>query len=384
MKKLSLTTTALYIALASAAFADSNSVIVTQASVGAGAPSLNFTQSGSGATANIIQNGGNTLTGVQVGTGGTVLNADQENPTAGAANTINYTGRSNSVVTINQLANNGIFNAGASVGNTANVDLQGNLAGTNPNKLTITQVGYNNTATVNDAYAGYAPIPTLIDTTNVIQYSDNANAGNQLQIISNKPSAGENVNVLQNGGNKANINIVGGQQGITLTQTNTAKNTASANVANLRINGAGFTFTQTGTLNDIETNLNGTTTNAGLVGFQNGTGNYANITQNISYQDGNVGANVVDQTGNNNIAVATQTNTHNSKFSIIQNGNANNALINQGGTSNTALIQQTGNNNQGTINQTGTSNTAQIIQATNNNVATITQNGTGLTTVIHQ
>jgi len=384
MKKISLAT-ALYLSTAALAFADSNSLIVTQASVGAGAPSLNFTQSGSGALASVIQNGNDTLTGVQVGTGGTKLNVDQENPTAGAVNTIGYTGRGNSNVTIDQRASNGVFTASGSAGNTANVDMQGNgAAGGTANKLFLDQVGFNNNAIINDAFAGYAPSPTNFDNIQVAQYSDTAAAGNQFQNNTTGIGAGGSTTVVQKGGNKANFAFTaGGGQFVTLSQTNSADNIASANVANLTFIGADFQWTQTGTTNNVQGSLGGTSVNGGIKGFQNGNGNIANLTQVSSYIS-TLGGDVVDQTGNNNTVVTKQTNTHESTYLIQQQGNLNQAFATQTGTSDTATLQQTGNSNNGQVTQSGTSNVAQLIQAGNSNIGSITQSGTGASAIIHQ
>jgi len=358
MKKLSLAT-ALYLSTAALAFADSNSLIVTQASVGAGAPSINFTQSNSGALASVIQNGNDTLTGVQVGTGGTKLNVDQENPTAGAVNTIGYTGRGNSDVTIDQRASNGIFTASGSAGNTATVDMQGNIAGNPANKLFVDQVGFNNNAIVYDTFAGTVAAP-LAEGIQVGQYSDKAAAANQLQLQSTGILGGY---FLQQNGNKANVTINGGTQNVSLTQTNTADNAALANVANITIAGAGFNFTQTGTTNDLEANLTGSSFNQGLKGFQSGSGNLATFTQKSVYQDSATGPNTIDQTGNNNIATATQNlGTHDSKFGIFQTGNNDNATLVQVGTSNVASMTQQGNLNTASLTQSGTGATATIAQ----------------------
>jgi len=367
MKKFSLAT-ALYLSTAAFAFADSNSLIITQASVGAGAPSLNFTQSGSGALASIIQNGNNALTGVQVGTDGTKLNVDQENPTAGAVNTINYTGRGNSNTTVYQRASNGIFTAGGSAGNTANIDMSDNTISTLPNTLTLDQVGFNNKATAYSSFTGYSTFTTLRDNWQIAQYSDSAASGNTAQVTNNGLHAGEALLLVQQGGNVANISYVGGGgQSTGLTQTNTADNAAVGNTANVLFgyNGFGsaiFSFTQTGTQNNLLANLGGTTVNYGMKGWQNGTGNQATVTQNNSYLDGATGQDAVYQTGNNNTATGTQNNTHNSIFTIQQNGNGNSASVLQSGTSNVASLTQQGNVNTASLTQSGTGATAIIAQ----------------------
>jgi len=358
MKKLSLAAV-LYLSTAAVAFADSNSLIITQTSVGGGAPSLNFTQSSSGALASVIQNGNNALTGVQTGAGGTTLNVDQENPTNGAVNTINYTGRGNSNVTIDQRAANGIFTASGSAGNTANIDIADNTLGGSGkvNSLALDQVGFNNTATVYDTFAGAAGVG--YDALQIGQYSDSAAAGNKIQVTS---AGRDNLYALQQGGNIANISILGGGQNTTLTQTNTADNATSANTANLTISGAGLNFTQTGTLNNLTANLNGTITNFGLQGFQSGTNNKGTVTQTHAEIDLATNINVLDQTGTNNTATATQTNTVNSHFTIAQNGTGDMATVAQTGTNNVASLTQQGNINTASLTQSGTGATAIIAQ----------------------
>jgi len=361
MKKLYLLATALYLGTTATGFA-ANTLIISQAPVGGNTPVLNFSQGGAtNAFGSIIQNGNNTLTGVQLGDGAK-FSADQENPTSGAVNTINYTGRGNSNVIIDQRATNGIFSASGSAGNTVTVDMAGNLPGGPANSLFVDQVGFNNNATIFDTFAGSA---TLGENFNVAQYSDSTVAGNQLQVQSSGVlnSSGQFV---QQGGNKANVTINGGVQLVNLQQKNTADNIASANVANMTINNANVDWSQTGTKNDLEAKLTGASTNAGLYGWQAGNGNLATVTQTNAYLDfgGGLskGANGLYQTGDNNIALATQTNTHNSSFVIQQNGNGNNT----------------------TIAQTGTNHVAQVYQINNNNTASITQSGTGASAIVHQ
>ena len=213
MKRLSLTTTALYLAIASAAFADGNSFNITQTAVGTNGGTATFTQeNGAGQVANVNQTGLNTITGDQEGNGAKFIST-QSNPTSGAANTISYTGTNTSNTTINQGASYSTFTASGASGNAANVFVQGYPDATYATpKVLVTQAGYNNNASINSDIVGYTPIASSpANNINVVQLSDNANSGNQFTGAVTSGVA-TSLSVAQVGGNKANVLVSAGVQ----------------------------------------------------------------------------------------------------------------------------------------------------------------------------
>jgi len=441
MKKILLiSASTLSLAVASSAWADSNTVYLDQTGTDQGAT---ITQSGtdntvgtSGHNNAFVQGndtsgtGGNVLSVTQTGNNNSVMPGFQQ----GTDNTANISQAGQySDVTLQQAgSNNGqpaspawnndsVYNSivqdTTAYSSTISLTQNGNsnvfdlAQGGTGNKMTVTQDVNDNgyvfvrqsvdpSVPAADAYGHYYPLGGDDNTVWVSQSGTNVNYAVAIQGggDSNKLAINQNgsllaANIWQNGSdNIANSWQTGNNNAIGMAGTNAYANDNP--------------FVQTGNYNLLNSWQSGASNNE-LNGAQFGTGNAiwsaqygdgstALINQDTSSNYGNYNK-VLNFQGNNAQLVASQTNSDGyiynnqdgySLATITQSGYGDKSVGSQfGGTSglqNTATVSQSGSYDVAFYSQNGSNNSVTVIQDGNHNMSSTTQSGTGNTATVTQ
>lgn len=354
------------LALSSAAFADSQTIYLSQSGHDQQA---NITQTGNGnyvgrSGNEFVQNdgagnGGNNLVVNQSGTSN-LLGWNKQGYQSGTGNSADVTqSGSNGRVELQQLGtNNGVqssfftqqavtlFPELSSIKNTINqnttgtsfVDLSQN--GSN-NIFQITQAGINNGITVNQGQMG-----------NAVQLQQAGDATNSYMTVSqtNVEDSANLVRLFQGNGNDNQASA---------TQNGTK---SVASVAQQNGSGNRFTSNQTSNSGAFGNVISGALTGTFDISYaqQQGSNNTANFTQN-----GDQNFTGFNQYGNSNIMMANQQGTGN-ELSMLQIGNSNQAYVTQTGTSgssrNNATVDQQGNSHFANLTQNGSGNKATMTQ----------------------